>query len=148
MSPSILIVDDDPEARLSLAELLGRATRASVASAGSLREGLQRLEEEPWNIVLADERLPDGRGVELLERARRQRPGAARALVTGYPTLDLAIDAVNRAHVDRLVVRPFDPAALVAWAQAELAAGPPGRETLPAPGLPRPRWLPALIGFA
>lgn len=68
---SVLVVEDDNETRLYLAEAIeGDGERYSVMSAGSLATGLELLEKNHPDVVLVDLGLPDGSGLELIRRAR------------------------------------------------------------------------------
>jgi signal transduction histidine kinase len=103
----ILIVDDEKENISLLTNLLGGEGRA-LLEARSGEEALRVLEANPVDLILTDQRMPGMSGVELLARAHAARPDCARMLVTAYPDVTDAIDAINRGHVNRYVTKPFD----------------------------------------
>src|SRR3989442_1444518 len=62
----ILVVDDEPDILVSLADLLRTRPDTRVETAGSYAEGRRKAAEQPWDLVISDERLPDGEGALLL----------------------------------------------------------------------------------
>jgi len=102
----ILIVDDEPENVNLLSNLLGETY--SVYEARDGRTALEVLRRYEIRLVITDQRMPEMTGVELLERAREVRPDCARILVTAYPDVSNAIQAINRGHVHRYIAKPFD----------------------------------------
>jgi signal transduction histidine kinase len=103
---AILIVDDEPENINLLANLLGDDYDIYEARDG--RTGLEILRRHEVHLILTDQRMPGMTGVELLERSRELRPDCARILVTAYPDVATAIQAINRGHVHRYIAKPFD----------------------------------------
>jgi len=79
----VLLIDDEPELRESLAEFLRDAGHhAREARDGD--EGLALLEAEPVDVVLCDVRLPKMDGLTLLRKARERRPAIDFILMTAY----------------------------------------------------------------
>ncbi|MBI2933387.1 MAG: hybrid sensor histidine kinase/response regulator [Planctomycetes bacterium] len=109
MSPpyTILAVDDERENLNLLANVLGDAYR--VRKAKDAPAALEILSREPIDMVITDQRMPNMKGVALLERVRELKPDAVRILITAYPDISVAVDAINRGHVKRYVSKPFDP---------------------------------------
>jgi DNA-binding NtrC family response regulator len=66
-----------------------------------------RSENAFYNLVLIDVRLPDMEGIELLTKLRETKPKMRKIIVTGYPTLQNAVSAVNKG-ADAYVIKPFD----------------------------------------
>src|ERR1700722_14413488 len=96
---NILIVDDER----SICELLEIAFRkdghsVEVANCGAVAR--RRLESKIFDIVISDIRMPDTSGVELLAFGKEVSPSSVFILITGVPTVETAIAAVN-AGVDR-----------------------------------------------
>lgn len=112
MSERILYVDDD-EANL---EVLRAACEDDfdVVTVDSGAEALARLEREEFAVLLADQRMPQMTGVEVLERACAIAPETIRILITAYSDLTDAIAAINRGHVRRYIRKPWDPDELTA----------------------------------
>src|SRR5215470_3142073 len=99
----LLIVDDER----SICELLEISLRKEghkidVASNGELAR--RRLSSQIYDIVVSDIRMPDMDGVELLRFCKEVSPATKFILITGVPTIDTAIDAVNFG-ADRFVIK-------------------------------------------
>ena len=102
----ILIVDDDDNIRKVLVAIL-EDKGYSLDSVGTAREAIERTEKKVYNLALIDIRLPDMEGIELLTRVRDTTPKMRKIIITGYPTLQNAVDAVNRG-ADAYIMKPFD----------------------------------------
>jgi two-component system response regulator PilR (NtrC family) len=103
---NILIVDDEP----SICELLEIAFRkeghgVEVASSGKVAR--LRLESKIFDIVISDIRMPDASGVELIAFGKEISPSTVFILITGVPTVETAIAAVN-AGADRYVIKDHE----------------------------------------
>jgi DNA-binding NtrC family response regulator len=103
----ILIVDDEEEILHSLRGLLRMEFEVHAAQSGS--EALQILEQQPIQVMLSDQRMPEMAGVELLSQARGERPGVVRVLFTGYADVRAVIDAINKGHIFRYLTKPWNP---------------------------------------
>src|SRR5262249_22883212 len=68
-----------------------------------------KLRNEPIALFLVDQRMPRMSGVEFLEQAIEFYPDAKRALLTAYADTDAAIRAINNAHIDHYLMKPWDP---------------------------------------
>jgi signal transduction histidine kinase len=115
---SILIVDDEQENINLLANILGDLYFLHKARGGAA--ALDLLQRHEIHMILSDQRMPEVSGVDLLERARQARPDAVRILVTAYPDVTNAIQAINRGEVKRYIAKPFDPAELKVMIAQEL----------------------------
>jgi len=104
-----LIVDDDPEIREGLAEVVG-LEGFETTTAASLSEARQRLAKTRPDVVLADLMLPDGKGLDLLE-AVEDGPRPQVVLITGNATVESAVEALRDGATDYLV-KPVDRARL------------------------------------
>lgn len=104
----ILIVDDDENIRKVLLAILEDEGYA-VESVGTAREAIERSKRKFFNAALIDIRLPDMEGTELLMRFKDTTPRMRKVIITGYPTLQNAVDAVNKG-ADAYIVKPFDVA--------------------------------------
>jgi DNA-binding NtrC family response regulator len=103
----ILIVDDEEEILHSLRGLLRMEFEVHTAQSGP--EALQVLEQQPIQVVLSDQRMPEMAGVELLSQARGERPGVVRVLFTGYADVRAVINAINHGQIFRYLTKPWDP---------------------------------------
>ena len=102
----ILVVDDDENVRNSLATIL-RAEGYTVDLAANGSEAIQKTESTAYNAALIDIRLPDMEGIELLTRMKDTVPKVRKIMITGYPSMQNAIEAVNR-KADAYIVKPVD----------------------------------------
>jgi DNA-binding NtrC family response regulator len=102
----ILIIDDDENIRRLLETIL-TDEGYTVESADTAAKGIEKSEKAFFNLALVDVRLPDMEGVELLPKLRSTKPKMRKIIVTGYPTLQNAISAVNNG-ANAYVMKPFD----------------------------------------
>jgi len=115
---SLLIVDDEQENINLLSNILG--DDYSLYEAVDAGQAMQLLKKHEIHIILTDQRMPGLTGVELLEKARETRPDCVRMLITAYPDVNNAIQAINRGHVHRYIAKPFDSVELKLAIQQEL----------------------------
>lgn len=104
--PNILIIDDDPNLRKTLADIL-RLKGYETVSAANGTDALTLLRENPVNLALIDIGLPDISGVEVLKRIKADYPSTEAIILTGNATLDSAIEAANSGAFSYLV-KPYD----------------------------------------
>jgi len=102
----ILIVDDDENIRKVITAIL-EDEGYNVESVETARKAIEITKKKFYNLVLIDIRLPDMEGTELLTRMRSTTPRMRKIIITGYPTLQNAIEAVNRG-ADAYIMKPFD----------------------------------------
>ena len=108
---SILIVDDEKSIRITLRAFL-RKEGYSVDVAGTPDEALQKLRENPVDVVVCDIVLPGMNGVNLLQAIRRVTPNTQVVMMTGEPTVDTAIEALRAGAYDYLF-KPIRKEAIV-----------------------------------
>jgi len=102
----ILIVDDDETIRTTMKAILeDEGYVVDLASTGE--EGIQLTMKTTYNIALLDIRLPDMEGVELLKLMRDSVPRTRKIMVTGYPSMQNAIAALNK-NADAYLLKPLD----------------------------------------
>ena len=114
--PVILVVDDDAQVLAAVRRDLRTRYRESytVISASSGEEALATVRElkargDALAIVISDQRMPGIHGTEVLARSREVYPLARRVLLTAYSDIDAAIKAINEAHLDHYLSKPWDP---------------------------------------
>lgn len=112
MPARILLIDDEPDVATSLRDLLlTLGGPPVVALAATVREGEFQVEfAGPLDMVIADHRLPDGEGVALLRKVLDRRPATRRVLMTAYSDPEISVRAINEAHVDYFLQKPWDAA--------------------------------------
>jgi EAL domain-containing protein (putative c-di-GMP-specific phosphodiesterase class I) len=108
----ILVVDDDSIVLNTMLRILRRAGFKPVGVQGA-HAARAALKAERWDLVIADQKLPDGLGLSLLEEVARTTPATGRVLVTGYLELNLAMKAVNGVAVAQVLEKPFSGEALL-----------------------------------
>ena len=79
----------------------------TVDLAASGKEGIQKSRETSYNIALLDIRLPDMEGVQLLKLMKPAVPRTRKIMVTGYPSTQNAIEALNK-NADAYLIKPVD----------------------------------------
>ncbi len=101
-SAYVLVVDDEGANRYSVCKTLQRAGFA-VSEAGSGEEALDQIEEQEFDVILTDIRMPGIDGVELLRRVKEQSPDAIVILMTGFASLGTAVEAIRLGAHDYLI---------------------------------------------
>ena len=114
--PIILAVDDDPQVLAAIARDLRQefSQEYRVLRASSGPEALATIQElhakeEPLALIVADQRMPELEGVELLTASRQYFPDAKRVLLTAYADTEAAVRAINSARLDHYLMKPWDP---------------------------------------
>jgi thioredoxin reductase (NADPH) len=114
--PVLLIVDDDPQVLAAVRRDLRSRYRESymIMSAASGTEALTTARElktrgDSLAMVISDQRMPGMLGVEVLAQSRDVYPLARRVLLTAYSDIEAAVKAINQAHLDYYLSKPWDP---------------------------------------
>jgi two-component system response regulator PilR (NtrC family) len=107
----ILIVDDDESIRLVLSILLEEEGYV-VDTAQNGEEAIAKSYVNLYNVAIVDWRLPDIEGTVLLGRLRETTPRMIKIMLTGFPSMKNAVDAVN-ARADAFFQKPADSADLI-----------------------------------
>lgn len=114
--PLILTVDDDPLVAAAIARDLSRQYGADyrVISAASGAQALSvlttlALRAEQVALIVADQRMPQMTGIEMLAQAGVHAPDAKLLLLTAYADTDVAITAINEIGLDYYLLKPWDP---------------------------------------
>ncbi|HUJ40832.1 MAG TPA: sigma-54 dependent transcriptional regulator [Candidatus Acidoferrales bacterium] len=101
---SHLLIVDDQKAICELLDITFRKEGHRVEVANSPESARRRIESQIFDIIITDIRMPGGSGVDVLRFAKEVSPSTFVILITGVPTLETAIDAVN-AGADRYVIK-------------------------------------------
>ena len=109
--PPVLVVDDEKNMRLSLKTVLADEGY-EVKAVESAEEGLERLKQEPFLMVITDARLGGMSGYEFLGKVRTQQPDLPVLMITAYATPKLAVEAIKAGAIDYLA-KPFAPEELL-----------------------------------
>jgi DNA-binding NtrC family response regulator len=110
-SANVLVVDDDAVVRLSHQRSL-LAARCDVEAAGDGDSALRAMEDRRFDLVLLDLRMPGEDGIAVLKRIKQRWPDSEVMVITGYPTIDTAKEAVRLGACDYLT-KPVAPAELI-----------------------------------
>lgn len=116
--PRILVVDDDK----NILETLRAALEANgyvVDTALNGQEAIQKSKAKFFNLALLDIKLPDMEGTELLTKLKDATPRMRKVVVTGYPSLQNAVDAVNKT-ADAYLMKPIDVKKLLGVVKVQL----------------------------
>ncbi len=103
---SILVVDDDDNIRKTLATVL-EEEGYTVDTAENGKEAVEKTNTNLFNLALIDFRLPDMEGTTLLTSMRETVPKMVKIILTGYPSLQNTIKAINDG-ADGYVTKPVD----------------------------------------
>jgi two-component system sensor histidine kinase/response regulator len=101
----ILVIDDE----LGIREGCRRALEPegfAVETAATIREGQRKIQEDDFGLVLLDVMMPDGQGIDLLRPIHEKDPDTVCVIITGYATVELAVEAIKRGAYD-FISKPF-----------------------------------------
>jgi two-component system sensor histidine kinase/response regulator len=105
--PIILVIDDDESMRDSCTQILTKdGFRAEIAKDGS--SGLEKIKETKPDLVLIDLKMPGINGLEVLEKTKEIDPNIIAVVITGYATVESAVEAMKKEAYDFLP-KPFTP---------------------------------------
>jgi DNA-binding NtrC family response regulator len=102
----ILVIDDDQNIRTTFAAIL-KSEGYDVDTAENGKTAIEKSNADLYNVALIDFRLPDMDGTELLTALRETTPKTVKIMVTGYPTVQNAIECVNK-QADAYFTKPVD----------------------------------------
>ena len=104
--PQVLLVDDEPEVISAIKEALFQETYDIVGLTDPL-EALRLIQAKTFDVVVADEKMPNMSGTELLAIVKRDCPSAIRIILTGHASVGSAVRAINEGAVYRYLLKPF-----------------------------------------
>jgi len=116
--PGILIVEDDANIRETLSTIL-QQKGYNTGTAKNGREAIQKSEARFFNLALLDIKLPDMEGTKLLTAMHESLPEMVKIMITGYPSLENAVEALNHG-ADAYVIKPVKPEKLLALIEEKL----------------------------
>ena len=114
----ILIVDDDETVRWSYLRSL-QGISCNIATAGNGEEALETMEQNPFDVVLLDMRMAGQDGLSVLRTIKQKWPESEVVIITGYPTVDSAKEAVRLGAYD-YVAKPVGPQDVINVADAAM----------------------------
>jgi putative nucleotidyltransferase with HDIG domain len=104
---TVLFVDDEVNILKALQRLL-RQEDMNVICASRGPEALEILEKTEAQVVVTDQRMPEMSGVDLLSSVRERYPDIVRMMLTGYTEMNVAVEAINRGEIYRLITKPWN----------------------------------------
>jgi len=116
--PSILIVDDDANIRETLNTIL-QQKGYNTDTARNGQEAIQKSKAKFFNLALLDIKLPDMEGTKLLTTMHENLPKMRKIMITGYPSLENAVEALNHG-ADAYIIKPVKPKELLALIEEKL----------------------------
>lgn len=119
-APKILVVDDEPSVRQVLKRAL-RPLGRTVLCADCFEVGSRMFRAEDIDVAVVDKNLPDGSGIDLVRELRQEKPEVETLLITGFGSLDSALDAIHAGVYD-YISKPFDVQHIKKRVQGALSA--------------------------
>jgi DNA-binding NtrC family response regulator len=101
-SKKILIVDDEPEMRVALETTLKRE-KFQLTCAEDGKQALEKMEDDDYDLILTDVRMPKLNGLELLRAVKEKSPKTQVVMMTAYGTIDNAVEAMKEGAFDYLI---------------------------------------------
>ena len=110
----ILIVEDEEDIRAVLKELLESGLdRVRVDTAGTGMEALRKIPTFRPDVIISDYKMPGMTGLDFLEASRAVAPDTPKVLMTAFGDLDIAVKAINDAHIENFFQKPLNPEAVL-----------------------------------
>jgi putative nucleotidyltransferase with HDIG domain len=103
----VLFVDDEPNILRAIQRLL-RGEPWRVLTASDPNEALDIMRRTPAQVVVTDQRMPAMSGVDFLSKVREQHGDVIRMMLTGYTEMTIAVDAINKGEIYRLITKPWN----------------------------------------
>ncbi len=104
---NILVIDDEVAVNNNIRKILAKKGY-HVDQAVTKAEAIEKIEARPYKLILLDLKIPGVKGLELLERIRETNSGAKVIMITGYASIETAVEAARMGAVDYLA-KPFTP---------------------------------------
>jgi putative nucleotidyltransferase with HDIG domain len=104
---TVLFIDDEVNILKAIQRLL-RHESMNVLTASRPQEALEILDKTRAQLVVSDQRMPEMSGVDLLAAVREQHPDIIRMMLTGYTEMKIAVEAINRGEIYRLITKPWN----------------------------------------
>ena len=105
LKAKILIVDDEEGIQKGCRRVLAEHG-FHLEAAFTIKEGLQKIQNSSFDLVLLDVMLPDGKGIDIIPRLHERDPDLVCVVMTGYATIELAVQAM-KAGAYNFITKPF-----------------------------------------
>lgn len=111
----ILLVDDEIKVLNSLSRTLSEENFDDIKTTQKSQDALEIIKRTPdLALIISDYRMPGMNGIELLSQVHQKSPDVTRILLTGAADLDMALDAINKGHIFRFLLKPCSEDILIA----------------------------------
>ena len=115
---TILVVDDDKSILRTFTRILQKSGYGiDVAETG--KEAMERAENQHYDLALVDIRLPDMDGTDLLAKLKKQLQDTVKIMITGFPSLETGVKALDEG-ADAYLVKPVKPQELLLLLEEKL----------------------------
>ena len=115
---TILVVDDDKSILRTFTRILQKGGyEIDVAETG--REAMDKAENQHYDLALVDIRLPDMDGTDLLAKLKKQLQNTVKIMITGFPSLETGVKALDEG-ADAYLVKPVKPQELLLLLEEKL----------------------------
>ncbi|MCE1241318.1 MAG: EAL domain-containing protein [Azonexaceae bacterium] len=106
-TPTLLLVDDEPNVLNALSRLL-RREGYRIFTATTPSAAFEQLAQHAVQVIISDQRMPEMSGTEFLSRVRQLYPDTIRIVLTGYTDLDSVTNAINHGAIYKFLTKPWD----------------------------------------
>ena len=103
---NVLYVDDEEHNLISFAATFRKEYKIFTATSGL--EGLEIVRNNPIQLIITDQRMPEMTGIEFLEKVIAEYPDVIRMILTGFSDVEVIIEAINSGRVFRYITKPWD----------------------------------------
>jgi putative nucleotidyltransferase with HDIG domain len=104
---TVLFVDDEVNILKAIQRLL-RHEKLQVLTASRPQEALELLDQCDAQVVVSDQRMPEMSGVDFLSCVRERHSDMVRMMLTGYTEMNIAVEAINKGEIYRLITKPWN----------------------------------------
>ena len=129
---TLLLVDDEIDILSSFKEFLEASLPGlSVVTAESAAAAMPYVKKGKIDLIISDYKMPGMDGITFLKKAEEIIPDTPKILLTAFPKLDLAIEAINEVAVDKFLTKPIPPDKMLGIVKALLRIDQPVKPPLP-----------------
>jgi DNA-binding NtrC family response regulator len=107
---NVLVVDDEPVIRIGLTRTLEGEFSVDCASNGQL--AIEMLQQKSYDLIITDLKMPGMSGFEVLSAVKALQPEVPVIMITGFATVETAVEAMKNGAVD-YIVKPFEPSQIL-----------------------------------
>ena len=104
---TVLFVDDEVNILKALQRLL-RNEPIDVLTANSPAEAFELIDRVGPQVIVSDQRMPEMSGVDFLSAVRDRHSDVVRMMLTGYTDMTIAVEAINKGEIYRLITKPWN----------------------------------------